>query len=133
MPWSKTARSLPITRISPHQPPARPSPPHDPDESKLATDTMDTMTSQGIFASRAERRPDPNLDRAREAHSPVASTLGLRSPSRVSTLASRCRAEVDAAPDLRALRDRILADLYPKVTHPLVARPPSPVPDDASF
>jgi len=64
---------------------------------------------------------------------PVARTLGLRSPSRVSTLASRCRAEVDSTPDLRALRDRILADLYPKVTHPLVARPPSPVPDDAPF
>ena len=64
---------------------------------------------------------------------PVARTLGLKSPSRVSTLASRCRAEIDSTPDLRALHDRILADLHPRVTHPLVPRPPSPVPDDAPF
>jgi REP element-mobilizing transposase RayT len=65
--------------------------------------------------------------------SPVARTLGLRSPSRVSTLASRCRTEVDSTPELRALRDRILADIYPQVTHPLVERPPTPAPDDAPF
>jgi REP element-mobilizing transposase RayT len=64
---------------------------------------------------------------------PVARTLGLESPSRVSTLASRCRAEIDSTPDLRDLRDRILADLHPKVTHPLVERPPTPAPDDAPF
>jgi REP element-mobilizing transposase RayT len=64
---------------------------------------------------------------------PVARTLGLKSPSRVSTLASRCRAEVDSTPDLRALRDRILEDLHSKVTHPLVPRPPAPLPDDAPF
>jgi hypothetical protein len=46
MPWSKTTRSLPITRSSPHRTPVRPSPPHDPDESKRATDTMDIMTSR---------------------------------------------------------------------------------------
>jgi hypothetical protein len=62
----------------------------------------------------------------------VARTLGLRSPSRVSTLASRCR-KVGSTPDLRTLRDRILADLHPKVIHPLVERPPTPAPDDAPF
>jgi hypothetical protein len=64
---------------------------------------------------------------------PVARTLGLRSASRVSTLASRCRTEIDSTPDLRALRDRIVAELHPKVTHPLVERPPDPPPDDAPF
>jgi hypothetical protein len=65
--------------------------------------------------------------------SPVAHTLGLKSPSRVSTLAARCRSEVDSTPDLRALRDRIVAELHPKVTHPLVERPPAPPPDDTPF
>jgi hypothetical protein len=64
---------------------------------------------------------------------PVARTLGLRSASRVSVLAARCRAEIASTPDLQTLRTRIVADIYPDPGPPLVFRSPPPPPDDAPF
>jgi hypothetical protein len=64
---------------------------------------------------------------------PAARTVGLRSSSRVSVLAARCRAEIASTPNLQPLRTRIVADLYPASGPPLVVKPPTPAPDDAPF
>lgn len=61
---------------------------------------------------------------------PTAKALGLTSGSRISKLARRCREEIATTPDLRALRARIMEDLYPG--EPVVNLPPSESPPAAA-